>query len=65
MKLREEAYKHFEGKVVIIKTNSNFTFHTDNLKVIEKGVLFLDKYGQEIMLSFDEIKVIQEVKNES
>jgi len=57
---RKQVYKDFEGKQVLILTNSNFKFNTSNLKVLDTGIVFTDKFGKKILLSFDEIRCIQE-----
>ena len=62
MEERTQIFKSFEGKKVVIKTNSDFVYHTDNLLVYENSVFFIDNRGQETLLSFSEIKFIQEEK---
>jgi hypothetical protein len=64
MKESKQVYKVFENKKVLIITNSNFKYHTSNLKVLDTQILFTDRLGQQILLSFSEIAFIQEVKNE-
>ncbi|MDO8623300.1 MAG: hypothetical protein Q7R52_03565 [archaeon] len=61
MEESKDVYKVFERKKVLILTNSNFKFSTNNLKVLDNGIFFKDKFGKEILLSFSEIRLIQEV----
>jgi hypothetical protein len=60
MEERKQIYKRFEGKKVLILTNSNFKFNTNHLQVLDNGLFFIDKFGKEILLAFSEIRLIQE-----
>jgi len=61
MEERKKLYKDFQGKKVRIITKSNFTYSTNNLAVHEDCLKFVDKIGQQVLLSFDEVKFITEV----
>ena len=61
MKERKQIYKTFEGKKILIITQSNFKYHTSNLQVFSDCVKFTDNRDQEIFLDINEIKFIQEV----
>lgn len=61
MEERKQIYKCFESKNIFLVTKSNFKYHTQDLEVKDDFVIFTDNRGQKIMLSFDEIKFLQEV----
>jgi len=63
MKESQEVYKFFEGKKVLIITNSGFTYNTDCLNLAANGLLFKDKFRKQIFLKFEEVKVVEEVSN--
>ncbi len=63
MEERKQLFKSFENKHILIITQSDFKYHTHNLKVLEDAVVFTDNRNQQIMLSLSEIKLMQEVKN--
>lgn len=60
MEDRKELYKNFEGKPVLIITNSDFKYHTNNLKCLDDSISFTDKFGKLIIISYYEIKMIVE-----
>lgn len=62
MEENKKTYKSFEGKKVLVLTNSNFKYNTNNLKVLDNAIFFVDKFGNELLISFSEIKLIQEVR---
>lgn len=57
---QESPFKQFQGKAVLIITQSDFKYHTDSLQVFPKHVQFTDKYGCSLFLSNSEIKFLQE-----
>lgn len=61
MEERNKVYKRFEGKKVFILTNSNFRYNTHDLKVLNNQILFTDKFGKQVLVSFDEVRTIQEI----
>jgi len=63
MEERKQIYKGFESKRIFLITQSNFKYHTSDLKVLDDCVVFTDNRGQKIMLDFDEIKFCQEVQS--
>lgn len=60
---RKSPFEDFEGKAVLIITNSGFNYHTDKLEVFENHIRFLDKYNCSFFLVNSEVKIIQEIKN--
>lgn len=62
MEESNQIYKRFENKSIFILTKSGFRYHTDNFKILNNySASFIDNRGQEIFISFSEIKFIQEV----
>jgi len=61
MKEGQKVYKSFEGKKVRIITESNYTYNTDCLDVLEDHIKFKDKFSREVVISYSEIKLITEV----
>jgi hypothetical protein len=59
----KEQFKDFEGKKVILTTRSGLTYNTSNLQIINKTILFNDKFGMRVMISTDEVLKIEEVNN--
>jgi hypothetical protein len=58
-----KVYKSFEGKKVLIITNSNFKYTSSDFKCLDDEFCsFTDNRGRFFVISMHEIKMIQEVQ---
>lgn len=55
---QKEILKRFVGKKVLILTQKDFVYNANIIEVQEDFVLFIDKFGSEVVLDISDIKQI-------
>ena len=70
MKEEEIKYKNvspfqrFNGKAVLILLHNGFKYRTNFLKVNSDSIEFIDKFGQDVLVSISEIaSMMEDLKN--
>lgn len=58
--MKYEDILKYEGKKVIVLLKNNYRYKGTVIKVISDSIILNDKYGQDVLISFDTISTLSE-----